>query len=294
MRILVLGSEGQLGRCLRDQINEEEYNIKFISRQNLDITNSKDTKTFLVNYQPDLIINAAAYTAVDDAEENLKSANLINHSAVANIANLCKILNCKLIHFSTDYVFDGSSTIPYKENDLTNPKTIYGISKLNGELAVQSSNCDYIILRTSWVFSEYGKNFLKTILKIGLENDELNIVSDQIGCPTYAQDIAKVIVIIMSQLDLKAFNSGIFHYCGDKSCSWYDFAKIILNKAKRMDLIKKTASINSIETKEYVTRAIRPKYSVLNCSKIQSIYGISPSNWHEGIDSCLDSLFYDS
>lgn len=294
MKILVLGSEGQLGRCLTDQINEKEHNIEFISRKNLDITNGRDTEDLLVNYQPDLIINAAAYTAVDAAEENPTSARLINHSAVGNIASVCKALNCKLIHVSTDYVFDGSANSPYREDDLVNPKTIYGISKRNGELAVQSSGCDYIILRTSWVFSEYGKNFLKTILKMGLEHDELSIVSDQIGCPTYAQDIAKVITIIISQLELKPFNSGIFHYCGDESCSWYDFAKTILHKAKIRGLVSNEVTIKPIETNEYVTRAIRPKYSVLNCAKIKNIYGVAPSNWRDGIDNCLNSLMSDA
>ena len=235
MKILVLGSNGQLGKCLNDQLEITEYDVVHTSRKQIDITNFEATKNKFLDISPDIVINATAYTAVDKAEKDCKAADLINHLAVAYIAKICNQLGCWLIHISTDYVFDGNSEIPYNEENLTNPQNVYGKTKLKGEQAIQSSGCKHIIIRTSWIFSEYRNNFLKTMITLGAERKQLDIVNDQIGCPTYAQDIARAIIWIIPQLN-SSNKSGIYHYCGYRQCSWYDFATIIFQIAKSYKL----------------------------------------------------------
>jgi dTDP-4-dehydrorhamnose reductase len=288
MKILVLGCKGQLGRCLNDQLTNTDHDVIYTSREQIDIADFEVTKNQILKASPDLIINATAYTAVDKAEEDQKTANLINHLAVENIADICNQLECWLIHVSTDYVFDGNSKFPYKEDDQTNPQGAYGETKLNGELAIQSSGCKYIIIRTAWVFSEYGNNFLKTMLRLGAERNELSIVGDQIGCPTYAQDIARSIVEIVPQLNSRKDN-GIYHYCGDQPCTWYDFANAIFDQAMTNNL-KIPSIVNSIETSAYPTPAKRPAFSVLDCSKIENDFGVYASNWHDGIGQVISKL----
>lgn len=288
MKILVLGCKGQLGRCLNDQLKGTDLEVIYTSREQIDIADFEVTKSKILEFFPDLIINATAYTAVDKAEEDQKTANLINHLAVKNIADICNQLECWLIHVSTDYVFDGNSKVPYKEDDQTNPQGAYGETKLKGELAIQSSGCKHVILRTAWVFSEYGNNFLKTMLRLGAERDELSIVGDQIGCPTYAQDIARSIVEIVPQLNSREYN-GIYHYCGDQPCSWYDFANAIFDQAMTNNS-KIPSIVNSIETSAYPTPAKRPAFSVLNCSKIENDFGVHASNWHDGIEQVISKL----
>ena len=288
MKILVLGCKGQLGRCLNDQLINTDHEVIYTSREQIDITDFEQTKNQILKISPNLIINATAYTAVDKAEEDQKNANLINHLAVKNIADICNQLECWLIHVSTDYVFDGNSKVPYKEDDQTNPQGAYGETKLNGELAIQTSGCKHIIIRTAWVFSEYGNNFLKTMLRLGAERDELSIVGDQIGCPTYAQDIARSIVEIVPQLNSRKDND-IYHYCGDQPCSWYDFANAIFDQAMSNNL-KIPSIVNSIETSAYPTPAKRPAFSVLNCSKIENDFGVHASNWQEGTRQVIRKL----
>ena len=289
MKILVLGSKGQLGQCLNDQLAITEHDVVYTSRGQIDISEFEVTKTQILEILPDIIINASAYTAVDKAEEEHQAADCINHLAVANIASICNQLDCWLIHISTDYVYDGNSEVPYKEDNPTNPQGVYGESKLNGEVAIEASGCKYLIIRTAWVYSEYGNNFLKTILRSGANHDELSIVGDQIGCPTYAQDIAKSIVSILSFLDLKESSSGIYHYCGDEPCSWYEFAVAILQEAEVHGL-KTPSYIKSIMTDDYPTPAVRPAYSVLNLDKIESCFNVTRSNWRDGIKIVIDRL----
>jgi dTDP-4-dehydrorhamnose reductase len=289
MKILVLGCKGQLGRCLNDQLTNTDHDVIYTSREQIDIAEFEVTKNQILKASPDLIINATAYTAVDKAEEDQKTANLINHLAVKNIADICNQLECWLIHVSTDYVFDGDSRVPYRENDQVNPQSAYGETKLNGELAIQASSCKHIILRTSWVFSEYGNNFLKTMLRLGAELDELNIVGDQVGCPTYAQDIAKTIVAILPYLLHEKNIQGIYHYCGDKQCSWYDFAKFIFSEASHLNY-KIPNLVKPINTVDYQTIAVRPAYSVLDCSKIKHYFGINNSNWMVGVKAVTKKL----
>lgn len=288
MKILVLGSKGQLGNCLNDQLINSSHEVIFSSREQIDITNFENTKKKILEISPELIINAAAYTLVDKAEEHKDLANLINYYAVENIAKISNQLSCWLIHISTDYVFDGNSKIPYKEHDKTNPQGVYGKSKLYGELAIQTSGCKYLILRTAWVFSEYGNNFLKTMLHLGAKQNYLNIVGDQISCPTYAQDIAKSIVKIIPKLESKK-NNGLYHYCGDSQSSWYEFANKIFEQAN-INNFKIPTKVNSIETSAYPMPAKRPSFSALDCSKIENEFGVLKSNWHEGIKRVINIL----
>ena len=287
MKILILGCKGQLGRCLNDQLVNTDHEVIYTSRAQIDISNFGVTKSKILDFSPDLIINATAYTAVDKAEEDRKTANLINHLAVKNIAYICNELGCWLIHVSTDYVFDGNSNTSYKEDDKTNPQSVYGETKLNGELAIQASDCKYIILRTAWVFSEYGNNFLKTMLRLGAERDELSIVDDQIGSPTYAQDIAKAVVAFVQKLNSEKNIHGTYHFVGEVSCSWADFAKDIFKEALKQDIIKNKPKISKICTSEFPTLANRPMQSNLDCSKFKDEFGINPSKYKDGINSSL-------
>ena len=289
MRILVLGSKGQLGKCLNDQLALSEHDVFHTSRLQIDIEDFEETKNKFLDIAPDVVINATAYTDVDKAEKKHEAAELINHRAVANIASICNQLDCWLIHISTDYVFDGDSETPYKEENPTNPQSVYGETKLKGEAAIESSGCKYLIIRTAWLYSEYGSNFLKTMLRFGADRDELSVVGDQIGCPTYAQDIAKSIGSILSCLDLKSSSSDIYHYCGDEPCSWYEFACAIFLEAEVQGL-KTPSYVKSIMTADYPTPAMRPAYSVLDCSKIESCFEVTRSNWRDGIKIVIDKL----
>jgi dTDP-4-dehydrorhamnose reductase len=288
MKILVLGCKGQLGRCLNDQLVNTDHEVIYTSREQIDIANFEVTKSKLLEFSPDLIINATAYTAVDKAEEDQKTANLINHLAVKNIADICNQLGCCLIHVSTDYVFDGNAKVPYKEDDQTNPQGAYGVTKLKGELAIQESGCKYIILRTAWVFSEYGNNFLKTMLRLGEERDELCVVGDQVGCPTYAKNIAKAIVEIFQRLNLEKHVSGIYHFVGEVGCSWADFAEDIFKEALKQGVIKNKPKITKISTSEFPTLAKRPMQSQLDFSKFKSTFGIKQLNYADSISSALE------
>lgn len=289
MKVLVLGCKGQLGRCLKDKLIGVNYEVTYTSRDEIDIVDFEETRIKIKNLVPDVIINASAYTAVDKAENDKITADLINHLAVDNLAAICFELDCWLIHISTDYVFDGNSIVPYLESDKTNPQGVYGHTKLAGELAIQSSGCKYLIIRTAWVFSEYGNNFLKNILRLGAEQDELSVVGDQIGCPTYAQDMAKAIISLMKQIKLKSPTSGIYHYCGDQHCSWFEFAEVIFEEA-RISGLQTPSLIHQIRTSDYPTAAERPRYSVLDCHKIRNTFGINTSDWKLGVKNIVSKF----
>ena len=289
MKILVLGSQGQLGQCLRDQLENTDNEVIYTSRDQIDIADFESTKKHMVFIAPDIVINATAYTAVDKAEEHQETADLINHLAVANIADICFELDCWLIHISTDYVFDGNSNIAYKEDDKTNPQGVYGATKLRGELAIQRSLCDFVIIRTAWVFSEYGNNFMKTMIRLGCERDELAIVGDQIGCPTYAPDLAAAIINILPRMVQTGNLSGVYHFCGNTPCSWFDFASDIFSIAKPLGF-KVPQKITSILTSEFPTPAHRPKYSVLDNCKIKGTFGIDGSDWRTSIPRVLQRI----
>lgn len=289
MKILVLGSQGQLGRCLQDQLSATDHEVTYLGRADTDITNFSETSARLFELQPDVVINASAYTAVDTAETEQSLADQVNHLAVGNLAKSCEISGSFLIHVSTDYVFDGNAAEPYTEDDQTNPQTVYGASKLAGEIAIQRSGGRFVIIRTAWVFSEYGKNFFKTMLRLGAERESLSIVGDQIGCPTYAQDIGRLIVELLSKIEGHNIESGVYHYCGDTPCSWYQFAKEIFSQAKQLGY-PVPEKILSIATEDYPTPAKRPPYSALNCTKIQGVSDIRSSNWRLAIGDALAVL----
>ena len=288
MRILVLGSKGQLGKCLSDKLIDPLDEVFFASHEELDISNFEETKDFFNDLVPNVVINAAGYTAVDKAEEDQEMADLVNHRAIANISNLCSQLDCWLIHISTDYVFDGNSDSFYGESDQTNPQCVYGETKLRGEQAVISSACKFIIIRTAWLYSEYGNNFLKTILRLSYERNELTIVKDEFGCPTYAQDLAEAIFKIIHDLDTKALG-GLYHFCGNQKYSWNEFAKEILDYALAIGIIKNEVKILPINSKDYNSLAMRPKNSALDCSKIMQHFNIEPSNCGNGIKKALEN-----
>jgi len=289
MKILILGSQGQLGRCLYDQFSQTGYDLIYHSRTDTDIANFTETSENLLDLNPDVVVNATAYTAVDLAETHESLAYQINHFAVDNLASQCEKLGSFLIHVSTDYVFDGTASSPYKEQDKTNPQSVYGASKLAGEVAIQRTDCRFLIIRTSWVFSEYGNNFVKTMLRLGAERETLSIVGDQIGCPTYAQDIASLIVDLIPRIEKDIVESGIYHFCGDTACSWSQFAKEVFAQADQLGY-RTPKQVQSIATKDYPTLAKRPGYSVFDCTKIENTFNISRSNWRFGIDRLLSLL----
>jgi dTDP-4-dehydrorhamnose reductase len=289
MKILILGSQGQLGRCLYDQFSQTDYELIYHSRADTDIADLTETSENLIALNPDIVVNATAYTAVDLAETHESLAYQVNHFAVDNLASQCEKIGSFLIHVSTDYVFDGTASRPYKEEDKTNPKSVYGASKLAGEIAIQRTYCRFLIIRTSWVFSEYGNNFFKTMLRLGAERETLSIVGDQMGCPTYAQDIASLIVDLIPRIEKGSIESGMYHFCGDTACSWYQFAKEIFAQADQLGY-RTPKQVQSIATKDYPTPAKRPGYSVFDCTKIENTFSISRSNWRFGIDRLLSLL----
>lgn len=284
MKILLTGAKGQLGRCFIDRL-PEDWNIFATDASELDITNQDMVLDTVEKYLPDVIVNAAAYTAVDKAESDSKAAMNVNAIGPANLALAANKYNARIIHVSTDYVFDGNAHEPYDEKSETNPLSVYGKTKLDGERLVIQANSKAIIIRTAWVFSEYGNNFVKTMLKLGREKDSLGIISDQFGCPTYAGDIANAIITMIR----KKNDIGIYHFCGDEIVSWYDFAQRIFCQAKKNNKILKIPSINAISTDQYPTAAIRPKYSVLSCNKICEL-GIMPSDWNKSLDYVIDNI----
>jgi dTDP-4-dehydrorhamnose reductase len=283
INILVTGSKGQVGSELQALKNDYNYNFFFTDRNSLDITNKKDIENFIQENSINIIINAAAYTAVDKAEEDIENADRVNHLATKYLAEIAKEKNIKLIHISTDYVFNGENFKPYTEDDTTNPNGVYGTTKLAGEDAMKTINPkDSIIIRTSWVYSSYGANFVKTMLRLGKERDSLGVIYDQVGTPTYSRDLAKAILDIIP--NIKNEKVAIYNYSNEGVLSWYDFAKEIMKMAK-ID-----CQINPIETKEYPTPAKRPHYSLLNKAKIKKEFNITIPYWKDSLEKCLKTL----
>ena len=281
-KILVTGAKGQLGSELQALVGEDKR-YHFISREDVDLSDAKALKTFLQQQQYDLIINCAAYTAVDLAETEEQKAYAINEKAVGILAEYAKSQHAKLIHISTDYVFNGKNYRPYLESDDVAPQNVYGKSKLQGEQLLQQINPENsIIIRTSWVYSSFGANFVKTMLRLGRERDELGIIFDQVGTPTYAKDLAEAILSIAPKIDNK--HVEIYHYSNEGVCSWYDFAKAIFE----MNQIE--CQVNPIETSAYPTPALRPHYSLLNKLKIKERYSIEIPYWKDSLKMCLETL----
>ena len=290
MRILVTGKNGQLGKSLHKLVSEKKYDNEFIfvGREELDLSNNNSIINYFDNHDKfDIIINCAAYTAVDKAEEEVKLANQINYLAVRQLAEIAKAQKAKLIHISTDYVFDGESNKSYTEADETNPINVYGKTKLAGEKALQAIMLtNAIIIRTSWVYSEYGNNFVKTMLNLGKERDELNVVSDQIGSPTYATDLAETILKIIDNKNYqdKEQSTEIYHYSNEGEISWYDFTKEIFKLAK-ID-----CKVSPITTEQYPTPAKRPKSTLMDKGKIVEKFSIKTPYWKETLCSCINNI----
>ena len=281
-KILVTGANGQLGQCLQKISSQfEEFEFIFTDSETLDITNKEEVNDFFWQNAPDFCINAAAYTAVDLAETDIEKAFLVNADGAENLAEACAENNAQFIHVSTDYVFDGENNLAYTEEDFTNPLGVYGASKLAGdELALEVNPCS-VILRTSWVYSEFGKNFVKTMLNLFAAKEELSIVADQFGQPTNANDLAEAIMKIIKS---EKITPGIFNFSNLGRISWFDFAE------KIAELSDAKIKLNAIETSQYPTPAKRPKNSVLDLDKISKTYAIQLKSWEESLEDCVQIL----
>lgn len=284
MTILVTGKNGQLASEL--QVLAEQYpNYSFIfkDRLELDITDNKRLQSFFKDHTIHMLINCAAYTAVDNAESEVDLAEAVNYKGVLNLAKICKEAQIKLVHISTDYVFDGQNNKPYTESDVTNPKGVYGASKLAGEQAILETNLkNAIIIRTSWVYSTFGNNFVKTMLRLGKEKTELNVVDDQIGTPTFARDLAKTILELIPNIN--NYKPEIYHFTNEGVCSWYDFAQAIF------EIKNNPIKVHPVGTEKYPTVATRPYFSVLNTSKIKENFQIEIPHWKVSLAECLQDV----
>ena len=283
MNILVTGSAGQLGHSLRDIAADSTNHYIFTDVAELDITDKSAIICMMEAEKVNMVINCAAYTNVDKAEDDFDTANLINNIAVRNLAEACKQFGATFIHVSTDYVFDGSSNIPYTEDMPLAPLGVYGVTKLHGEQAVLESGCDYIIIRTSWLYSEYGKNFVKTMMMLTEERETLNVVFDQAGTPTYAGDLARVIYNIVENNKYKG-NNGIYHFSNEGVCSWYDFAHEI------SELARTECDIRPCHSNEFPSKVNRPHYSVLDKTKIKTTFGLTIPYWKDSLRVCISNL----
>ncbi len=285
--VLITGSNGQLGNELRkrQEISNNVFYYIYTDAGDLDITDLQQVTDFVKHHSIQYIINCAAYTNVEKAETDVEAAYLVNYTGAENLAKAAAENNCRLIHISTDFVFDGKSIIPYTENVAANPLSVYGKSKLKGEEAIREFCPDAVIIRTSWLYSEFGNNFVKTMIRLMNEREELNIVSDQRGTPTYAADLAEMILHIMEFAETEEWKPGMYHFSNMGETSWFEFAE----KIKELGNIQ-NCQLNPIKTDEYPTAAERPPYSVMNLSKIQSAFHVEIPKWENGLERCIKQL----
>jgi len=284
-RVLVIGKDGQLGQSIKAIASAyPQHDIKFVGRDTLDLSSSHSIADYFSENEFDVIINCAAYTAVDGAETEPELADQINHRAVKLLAEVAKMQDALLIQISTDYVFNGQNYRPYIESDPVEPKSVYGLTKYKGEQAMQVVSPVGCIIRTSWVYSEFSNNFVKTMLKLGSERDSLNVVFDQVGSPTYAGDLAQTIIGFVDKPTKLFRDCPVYHYSNEGVCSWYDFAKAVF------ELAKVDCKVLPIETKDYPTPAMRPYYSLLNKFKIKETMGIEIPFWRDSLTTCLIKL----
>ncbi|QUX94137.1 dTDP-4-dehydrorhamnose reductase [Marinomonas sp. CT5] len=290
MRILLTGKNGQLGQCFQDVVEGTEVELFAFDSTELNITSAEQIDQVINRIKPDVIVNAAAYTAVDKAESDTEVAYLVNATGPSLLAEQAAKLDIPLIHISTDYVFDGEAVEPYKSSDVTNPQGVYGASKLAGEELVTATCDKYIILRTAWVFSEYGNNFVKTMLRLGKERDSLGVVADQYGSPTYAGDIAKAILTLCLNYHSNGVLAwGIYHFAGDMPTSWHGFTRAIFYKAQQHGVLLEQPKLAAISSEQYPTPAKRPAFSVFDTEEIRDLE-ISSSPWLRGLDKVLSRL----
>ncbi|MGL5789883.1 MAG: dTDP-4-dehydrorhamnose reductase [Bacteroidales bacterium] len=277
MNILITGANGQLGNEIRVCVEARTENSYFFTDvAELDITDKGVIEAFVLSNQIDVIVNCAAYTAVDKAEDDQQLCDLINHIAAKNLAEVAKNAKATLIHISTDYVFDGTKNTPYAEIDLTVPLGVYGVTKLQGELAIENAGCDYLIFRTSWLYSPFGNNFVKTIQRLSAEKDNLNVVFDQVGTPTYGADLAALLFQIIEKKQYLG-NNGIYHFSNEGVCSWYDFAIEIVS------LSGNECNIQPCHSSEFPAKVTRPNFSVLDKTKVKSVFNASIPHWKDGL-----------
>ncbi len=291
MKILITGSQGQLGRELFQAGQTGGCNLLVPSHQQMDITDINAVKNFIGLHQPSLVINAAAYTQVDQAEIESSLAFAVNKTGCRNLAQICAKNEIPLFQVSTDYVFNGQKNTPYRESDLISPIGVYGRSKAAGETEIRSNLKEHIILRTSWLYGVHGQNFVKTILKLAGTKENIRVVSDQYGSPTDAGDLAKAIFAIVDKWrQQSAVAWGTYHYCGQGIVSWHEFAETIIELARRLGEVK-TNRVEPITTADYPTKARRPAFSALDCNLIKKNFGIHPKPWRESLKSTIQRLF---
>ncbi|WP_373603048.1 dTDP-4-dehydrorhamnose reductase [Aggregatibacter sp. HMT-949] len=282
-KFLITGAHGQVGYCLAQQLHGK-HDILAVDRDELDITDENAVKKAVENFRPDVIINAAAHTAVDRAETEVELSEAINVKGPQYLAEAAKSVGAAILHISTDYVFDGQRAGKYKESDATDPQGVYGRTKLEGEQAVAAANDKFIVLRTAWVFGEHGNNFVKTMLRLAKTRDTLGVVADQVGGPTYAGDIAKALIQIAEKIIAgEKVEYGVYHLTGEPYASWYEFAKAIFAEAVSQNVLEKSPLMNAITTADYPTPAKRPANSCLDLTKIQQVFGIQPSDWQKAL-----------
>jgi dTDP-4-dehydrorhamnose reductase len=281
-KTLVFGASGQLGQCFQHLAEKEKItDMYFPAEADADILNSDALTKLFEKYKPDYIINCAAYTAVDRAEDEPELALKINKTGVENLGRLCAEHGSTFLHISTDFVFKGDASTPRSEDNIAEPINVYGQTKLDGERVIKNLLQKYFIVRTGWLYSEYGNNFVKTMLKLGSERGELKVIADQAGTPTYAMDLAAAILHIIKN---KTAEYGIYHYSNEGIASWYDFAKAIF------EISRTAVKVVPVATAEYVTRAKRPAYSVMDKSKIKKNFGIEIPYWRDSLTTCLQKL----
>jgi len=291
MKVLITGANGQLGRELLRLGHTADFEVYSLTRQQLDITNEIRIQQVFKRISPSLVINAAAYTHVDRAENEPELAFAVNQNGPAYLARYCADNQLALIHISTDYVFDGTKGRPYQEDDPITPLGVYGQSKAQGEAAVRSILSNHIIVRTSWLYGVYGHNFVKTILKLASEKKDLRVVDDQLGSPTCAADLAKAVLTISGKIGAnEKFDWGTYHYCGKGITSWHGLAEKIIELAAPYIALK-TRQVTAITTAEWPTPVKRPPYSVLDCTRLKSQFGIKPEPWQQSLQQTIAGIF---
>lgn len=282
IKVLITGANGQLGHEFRDiETSYPDITFTYSDLPEVNITHIGSLEAYVKKIQPDYIINCAAYTAVDKAESDLENAELVNVQGPKNLAEVCKKFGARLIHISTDFVFDGKGNLPYEETDEPNPNSVYGHTKLNGEEAVFYTDQNSIVIRTSWLYSVFGNNFVKTMRKLGQDKESLKVIYDQVGSPTWAQDLALAIMSVIHSCNEGLVVQGVFHYSNEGVASWYDFAKEIMAGSHI------SCTIHPVLTNEFPTAATRPHYSVMNKAKIKNTFGITIPHWKESLTSCI-------
>ncbi len=285
MKVLVTGANGQLGRCLSELAETTDWNWIFKTRQQFDLTDFPAVKAYIKENQPDIIVNTAAYTQVDKAEEESDLAFKVNQQGVENLVNSVENSQTRIIHVSTDYVFDGQGSNPYVESDPVNPQSVYGSSKAAGEkILLDRINDKSYIIRTSWLYSEFGQNFVKTMLRLGSERREISVVNDQMGMPTYAGDLALGIIRMIEQFKSNNVPSGIYHFTNKNITSWFHFATEIMKSAKLKCVVK------PIPSSQFPTLAKRPVFSALNTDKFESIFNFTIRSWKDALQDCIERI----